>query len=61
MVIGDEYVEVVKKWQILKIMKEVEKCLGFVNYYRVFIKNYVKIVGFLNRLMGKQLFIWGNE
>lgn len=61
MAIGDEYVEVVKKWQIPKTTKEVEKFLGFANYHRAFIKNYAKIAGPLNRLSGKQPFTWENE
>lgn len=61
MAIGDEYVEVVKKWQIPKTMKEVEKFLGFAYYHGAFMKNYAKIAGPLNRLTGKQPFTWGNE
>lgn len=42
MSIGDEYVEVVKKWQTQKTTKEVEQFLGFANYHRTFIKNMPK-------------------
>jgi hypothetical protein len=61
MVIGDEYVETVRKWEIPKTTKEVECVLGFANYHRTFIKDYAKTSAPLTRLTGKQPYSWGPE
>lgn len=58
---GDEYIEVVKYWEIFINVKEVEWFLGFVNYYRGFIVGFVQMVYLLYNIIGKKFFVWGFE
>ena len=54
MAIGDEYVETVRKWEIPKTTKEVERFLGFTNYHKTFIKDYAKKSSPLTRFTGRK-------
>jgi hypothetical protein len=46
-------VDAIRKWEAPKTQKEVRRFLGFANYYRMFILNYLKIAGPLTALTGK--------
>jgi len=61
MAIGDEYVETVRKWEIPKTTKEVERFLGCANYHRTFIKDYAKKSAPLTQFTGKKPYSWGPE
>jgi len=47
-------IKIVKEWRIFTKIKEVESFLGFINFYRQFIKNFSYIVRPLNELKGKK-------
>jgi len=47
-------VKAVKKWKTPTKIKEVESFLGFVNFYRQFIKNFSYTAKSLNKLKGKK-------
>jgi len=49
-----EKVKVVLDWPVSKLVKEIQKFLGLSNYYRRFVKNFVKIVRLLHELMRKK-------
>jgi hypothetical protein len=61
MAIGDEYVETVRKWEIPKTTKEVERFLGFTNYHITFIKDYAKKSAPLTRFTDRKPYSWGPE
>jgi len=46
----NDNVKAIKEWTILTKIKEVESFLGFVNFYRHFIKNFSHIAKPLNKL-----------
>ena len=54
-------VETVAKRAIPKCSKDVERFLGFVNYHRVFIKDFALKATPLYKLTGKNKFIWEEE
>ena len=54
-------VKAVKEWKTSTKIKEVESFLGFVNFYRQFIKNFSHTVRSLNELKGKKEWKWGEE
>jgi len=49
-----EKVEGVLSWLTLRNIKEVQKFLGLANYYRQFIKDFVKLVAPLHILVRKE-------
>ena len=49
-----EKVEGVLNWLVPRNIKEVQKFLGFVNYYRRFIKDFAKIAAPLHVLVRKE-------
>jgi len=51
--IEEEKVKVIKEWKTLTKVKDVESFLGFVNFYRQFIKDFSHIAVPLNQLKGK--------
>ena len=46
-------------WPTPKKLKELQSFLGFCNFYRQFIKDYIKIAKPLNQLTGKEEWKWG--
>ena len=55
--IEEEEVEVVLEWPVPKSVKNVQKFLGLANYYRRFVKGFVKIVRPLHELITKLILI----
>ena len=45
-----EKVQGVVDWPVLKSVKDVQKFLGLANYYRWFVKDFVKIVRLLHEM-----------
>ena len=55
-------VEAIKTWPILKKLVEVQEFIGFLNFYRRFIKGFSKIMRPLHHLMRKgAIFLWTGE
>jgi len=54
-------VKAVKEWKTSTRIKEVESFLGFVNFYRWFIKNFNYMAKPLNKLKGKKDWKWKEE
>jgi len=61
-VIGEDGVRMEKKkvqrvveWPVLKSVKDVQKFLGLANYYRQFVKDFVKIVRLLHKMTRKEI------
>ena len=50
----EEKIKAVKEWKTPTKVKEIEIFLGFVNFYRRFIKNFSHIAKLLNELKGKR-------
>jgi len=50
----NDKVKAVKKWKTLTIIKEVESFLGFANFYKYFIKNFIYTAKLLNELKEKK-------
>jgi len=49
-------------WPVLRSVKNVQKFLGLANYYRWFVKDFVKIVGLLHGMMRKEIkWNWGEK
>ena len=49
-------------WLVLRSVKNVQKFLGLANYYRWFVKDFVKIVRLLHRMMRKEIkWNWGEK
>ena len=44
-------VQVVREWGPLETKKDVQRFLGFANFYRRFVKNFAKIASPLNKLL----------
>ena len=59
--IKPEAVETMKKWDIPKSTKDVERFCGFANYHRNFIKDFALISEPLYRVTAKKKFQWGEE
>ena len=59
--IEEEKIKAVKEWKTPTKVKKVESFLGFVNFYRKFIKNFRYTVKLLNELKGKKEWIWTEE
>jgi hypothetical protein len=53
--------QAIDEWKIPCIKKELQLFLGFVNYYRRFIKGYSDIVKPLMTLTGKTPWTWKEE
>jgi len=49
-----EKVQGVVEWPVPKSVKDVQKLLGLPNYYRWFVKNFVKIVRPLHEMIRKE-------
>ena len=47
-------IEIIIKWEALKTVKEVQRFLGFVNFYRKFVKNFSQLVMLLTNFMRKK-------
>lgn len=54
-------VAAVRDWPIPKNKKELQKFLGFCNYYRRFVVAYSEAARPLHRLMGKEDWVWTDE
>ena len=52
-------IQAVKEWSPPRNKKGVQAFIGFLNYYRRFIKDFSKIAHPLHQLTGNQPFIWG--
>lgn len=50
-----ENIEIMKNWFEFKNVKELEFFLGFMNYYRDYVKNFVEYVELLYKLVSKNL------
>ena len=59
--IKNDKVNAVKKWKTLSKIKEVESFLGFINFYKCFIKNFSHMAKHLNELKGKKEWKWKKE
>ena len=57
----EEKIKAVKEWKTPTKVKEIEIFLGFVNFYRRFIKNFSHIAKLLNELKGKREQTWIEE
>ena len=53
--------EAVRDWAVPKNKKELQAFIGFLNYYRRFIRDFSKIARPLHQLTGNQPFVWGLE
>ena len=54
--------QVVKDWPIPKTVKNIQEFLGFANFYRRFIENFVKVAQLLTELTkGKTLWVWNRQ
>ena len=51
----DEKVATIRDWEDLKNVKDVQSFLGFANYNRRFILNYLKVVAPITKLTGKSV------
>ncbi|SJL02912.1 uncharacterized protein ARMOST_06253 [Armillaria ostoyae] len=49
----------IAEWPTPTKKKELQSFLGFTNFYRKFIRNYLKVVRALTQLMGKAEWTWG--
>ena len=57
-----EKVRVIAKWSVLKLVKEIQLFLEFVNFYQKFIWNYSKVAAALTDIIKKeQRFFWNKE
>ena len=57
-----EKVQEVIEWPIPKSMKDVQKFLGLANYYRWFVKDFVRIAKPLHKMMRKEMkWSWGER
>ncbi|KAK1918625.1 hypothetical protein P3342_001674 [Pyrenophora teres f. teres] len=54
-------VKAIKEWEAPKTVKGVRSFLGFANFYRKFIRDFVKIATPLTRLTGDVSFTWGKD
>ena len=54
-------VQTIVEWVKPSSVRDVQCFLGFANLYRIFVKDYSKIVTPLTRLTGKNKFIWTPE
>jgi len=52
--IEEEKVKVVLDWPVPKSVKEIQKFLGFADYYRQFVKDFAKIAKLLHELTRKK-------
>ena len=52
--IEEEKLKVVLDWLISKLVKNIQKFLGLTNYYRRFVKEFVKIIKLLHKLIKKE-------
>ena len=50
-----EKVQEVVDWPVLKSVKDIQKFLGLVNYYKWFVKDFVKIAKLLHEMMRKEI------
>ena len=57
-----EKVQEVVDWPVLKSVKDIQKFLGLVNYYKWFVKDFVKIEKLLHEMMRKGIkWNWGEK
>jgi len=57
-----EKVQEVVDWPVLKSVKDIQKFLGLVNYYKWFVKDFVKIAKPLHEMMRKEIkWNWGEK
>ena len=54
-------VEAIVSWEVPKTVRVVQCFLGFVNFYRIFIKNYSQVAAPLTRLTSKDKLEWGPQ
>ena len=52
--IKEKKLKVVLDWLISKLVKNIQKFLGLTNYYKRFVKEFVKIVKLLHKLIKKE-------
>jgi hypothetical protein len=48
----EKKIQTIVEWIVLSFVRDVQCFLGFANFYRIFIKDYSKIVALLTRLIG---------
>ena len=59
---NSEKIRVITKWSVLKLIKETQSFLEFVNFYQKFIWNYSKVAAALTDIIKKkQEFLWNDE
>ena len=59
---NSEKVRVITEWSVLKLVKETQSFLEFVNFYQKFIQNYSKVAAALTDIIKKeQEFFWNDE
>ena len=54
-------IKTILQWETPTSIRDVQCFLGFVNFYRIFIKDYSKIAAPLTNLTGKNKFMWNTE
>ena len=60
--IEKEKVQGLVDWPVLKSVKDVQKFLGLANYYRQFVKDFVKIARLLHEITRKEIkWSWGEK
>ena len=59
--IDPKKVQTIVEWVKPSSVQDVQCFIGFANFYRIFVKDYFKIVTPLTRLTGKSKFIWTPE
>jgi len=68
-IIGPDSVKIEKEkvqglvdWPVLKSVKDIQKFLGLANYYRQFVKDFVKIARLLHEITRKEIkWSWGEK
>ena len=54
-------IQTILEWKTPISIRDVQYCLGFANFYRIFIKDYSKIAAPLTRLIGRKKFVWDDK
>jgi len=59
--IEQKKIKAIKEWKMLMKIKDIERILGFANFYRRFIQNFSHTAKSLNKLKGKKKWICNKE
>jgi hypothetical protein len=54
-------IQTIMEWRKLKTVQNIQCFLGFANFYRLFIQDYLKIAAPLTRLTCKDKLEWSSE